>query len=188
MNNRDSLLEHALELFASRGYEAVGVQEICEAAGVTKPTLYHYHGSKRGLLEALLAGRYAPFAAQLERAAAYNGDLPRTLEAVAGDCFAFAEREPSVCRMMLLLWNASPTTESGETFRAHREAQERVMEELFASAAADHGNMRGRQRVYALTFLGMIHTYLGLASREGLRLDAPVVRRAVHQFSHGIYS
>jgi TetR/AcrR family transcriptional regulator len=55
MDNRSALLTHALQLFAARGYDAVGVQEIVEAAGITKPTLYHYFGSKRGLLDTLLA-------------------------------------------------------------------------------------------------------------------------------------
>ena len=35
-------------------------EEIVDAAGVTKPTLYHYFGSKRGLLAALLALRPEP--------------------------------------------------------------------------------------------------------------------------------
>ena len=51
MENRDHILDCALRLFAARGYDAVGVQEIVELAGLTKPTLYHYFGSKRGLLE-----------------------------------------------------------------------------------------------------------------------------------------
>ena len=55
--NREMILQKALELFAGRGYDAVGVQEICAAAGITKPTLYHYFGSKRGLLDALI-GHY----------------------------------------------------------------------------------------------------------------------------------
>ena len=42
MDNRARLLDCAQDLFAARGYDAVGVQEIVEAAGVTKPTLYHY--------------------------------------------------------------------------------------------------------------------------------------------------
>ncbi len=41
-DTRARILCHALQLFASRGYDATGVQEIVEAAGVTKPTLYHY--------------------------------------------------------------------------------------------------------------------------------------------------
>ena len=54
MDNKEKILRCALDLFYAKGYDAVGVQEIAEKAGVTKPTLYYYFGSKYGLLETLL--------------------------------------------------------------------------------------------------------------------------------------
>jgi len=57
MDNRSTILARALELWSERGYDAVGVQEIVDAAGITKPTLYHYFGSKRGLLDCLIEER-----------------------------------------------------------------------------------------------------------------------------------
>ena len=65
MDNREKILNCALELFHARGYDAVGVQEIAETAGVTKPTLYYYFGNKRGLLEALLSREYAQFRSEV---------------------------------------------------------------------------------------------------------------------------
>jgi len=53
VDSRAGLLHAALEPISRKGYDAVGVQEIAEAAGVAKPTLYHFFGSKGGLLEAL---------------------------------------------------------------------------------------------------------------------------------------
>ena len=50
MDNRQAILDSALTLFYEKGYDAVGVQQIVDAAGVTKPTLYYYFGSKQGLL------------------------------------------------------------------------------------------------------------------------------------------
>jgi AcrR family transcriptional regulator len=44
------LLAAATRLFAERGYDRTSVQEIVEAAGVTKGALYHYFGSKDDLL------------------------------------------------------------------------------------------------------------------------------------------
>ena len=54
MDNRQLIMEKALELFCARGYDAVGVQEIAEQSGITKPTLYYYFGSKQGLMETIL--------------------------------------------------------------------------------------------------------------------------------------
>ena len=44
------LMAAATRLFATRGYDRTSVQEIVEAAGVTKGALYHYFGSKDDLL------------------------------------------------------------------------------------------------------------------------------------------
>ncbi|WP_436736211.1 TetR/AcrR family transcriptional regulator [Streptomyces sp. BBFR102] len=49
------LLAAATRLFADQGYDRTSVQEIVEAAGVTKGALYHYFGSKEDLLQEVYA-------------------------------------------------------------------------------------------------------------------------------------
>ena len=71
MDNRETILETALDLFYTRGYDPVGVQDIAERSGVTKPTLYYYFKSKYGLLEQLLTSRSEAFAAELREACVY---------------------------------------------------------------------------------------------------------------------
>ena len=51
---RSRLLTIASELFYRDGIRTVGIEKICTAAGITKPTLYHYFGSKDGLVAAYL--------------------------------------------------------------------------------------------------------------------------------------
>jgi AcrR family transcriptional regulator len=46
---RDQLFSVALELFARRGYRATTMDDIAEAAGVTKPLVYQHFSSKRAL-------------------------------------------------------------------------------------------------------------------------------------------
>jgi AcrR family transcriptional regulator len=46
---RRQLFSVALELFAQRGYRATTMDDIAEAAGVTKPLLYQHFSSKRAL-------------------------------------------------------------------------------------------------------------------------------------------
>jgi len=53
---RERLLEEALGLFTAKGYAAASVREIVAAAGVTKPVLYYYFGSKEGLYLEIMAG------------------------------------------------------------------------------------------------------------------------------------
>jgi AcrR family transcriptional regulator len=188
MSSRTEILSQALELFATRGYDAVGVQQICTAAGVTKPTLYHYFGSKRGLLEALISERVRPLHQELVVATDYAGDLPANLEQVARVYFQCATREPDFYRLLLSLWFFAPASEAFQAALTHHTTQQALVEQLFERAAAQHGNMHGRQQIYARTFIGMIYTYIGLAINDFVQLDDTIVHRAVHQFSHGIYS
>ena len=67
VRSNDRILLRALELFSSKGYEATSVREICEAAGITKPTLYHFYGSKEGVYRALVDGSLEAFHANLVR-------------------------------------------------------------------------------------------------------------------------
>jgi AcrR family transcriptional regulator len=51
---RSQLLEVALERFAASGFHGTSMEEIADAAGVTKPVLYQHFGSKRTLYLELL--------------------------------------------------------------------------------------------------------------------------------------
>jgi AcrR family transcriptional regulator len=51
---RERILCEALRLFAARGYVHVSIEEIAEAAGVTKGAVYHWFADKADLGRALL--------------------------------------------------------------------------------------------------------------------------------------
>jgi AcrR family transcriptional regulator len=191
--NKAIILEKALELFAERGYEAVGVAELCEASLITKPTLYHYYGSKRGLLDAILAERGGVLAARVKEAAVYAaGDrargVPDGLERIA---FAFtrtAKEDSSFARLRLTLAFAPPSSEPGAAAAALNDALFAEVEAFFREAAKDHGNMRFRSRPYAAAFIGTVDTYVGLYLAQRIDLDEETVRGAVRQFMYGIFS
>ena len=51
---RSQLLEVAIDRFAANGFHRTSMEEIADAAGVTKPVLYQHFGSKRALYLELL--------------------------------------------------------------------------------------------------------------------------------------
>src|SRR4051795_7395003 len=63
----DTAVRQSMELFWRRGYEATSIQDLVEATGLGRGSLYAAFGSKDGLYEAALVG-YA------EQAAAANAE------------------------------------------------------------------------------------------------------------------
>ncbi|MBM9465168.1 TetR/AcrR family transcriptional regulator [Aeromicrobium sp. YIM 150415] len=53
-DTRTRLLNAAAEMIAASPGEDVSLRAICAAVGVKMPTLYHFFGSKRGLIEAVI--------------------------------------------------------------------------------------------------------------------------------------
>ena len=51
---RDQLLRVAEQIFASRPYDTVSIQEIADEAGVTRGLIHHYFGSRDGVMAALI--------------------------------------------------------------------------------------------------------------------------------------
>lgn len=99
----ERILHKALELFSRRGYQATSVREICESAGITKPTLYHFYGSKEGVYRALVEGALVNFQRSIERALGTPGPADSRLKAVARAYFGAASRQPELTRFILAL-------------------------------------------------------------------------------------
>ena len=51
---RQELLEAALTVFSQEGYEAARLEDIAQAAGVTRGAIYHHFGNKAGLFMVLV--------------------------------------------------------------------------------------------------------------------------------------
>ena len=188
MNTKEKILTSALALFASEGYENVGIQKIVAAVDVKKPTLYHHFGSKQGLLSDVLSAHYRPFLEDLTKASHYQGDLTASLEQIMKTYFRFVLQQPELYRLGLALSYASENSEGRQTMAPFLSQQLALITDLFAAAEADHGNMRGRSQRYGQSFLGQINTAItGYFYHQGALNDesAFVVCK---QFMHGIYS
>jgi AcrR family transcriptional regulator len=187
MDSRSALLRAALSLFAARGYDAVGVQEVAETAGVAKPTLYHFFGSKRGLLEALFTEYGSKLDDAVQQAAHYSGDLALTLDRVAAAYVRFATREPVFYRLELGLYFAPRQSDAHLVAVRHYTQRYMVLERLFSQAAREDGNMLNCPQYHAVTLVGIINSYIALQLNASAVVTARVRRDIVRQFSYGIY-
>lgn len=188
MDNKEKILICALDLFADKGYDAVGVQEIVEQAGITKPTLYHYFGSKEGLLRELLTTYHQSLLRRIEQEANYEGDLPLTMYKLTTFYFTYAKENKKFYRLLLGMRFYPPQSEAYKAASPLIQQQVGVLEQMFLNASKDHGNMRGRQYTYAITYLGMVNSYIEVYSDQEFKEQGQIVVKAIQQFMHGIYS
>lgn len=82
------LLSAATRLFAEQGFETTSVQQIVDAAGVTKGAMYHYFGSKDDLLYEIYARVLRVQTERMEREADSSQPVDSRLHAVASDVVA----------------------------------------------------------------------------------------------------
>ena len=106
----ERILSTALDLFAVKGYDATAVREICEAAGITKPTLYHFYGSKDGVLQALVTSGFERFRCLVDSALETPGTFRDKAKAVARALFKSATDQPLYWRFMHSIVWAPPGT------------------------------------------------------------------------------
>lgn len=63
-STRERLLEAAADLIAASPGEEFSLRSVCDQVGVQMPTLYHYFGSKAGLVEAVIERGFDLYMAQ----------------------------------------------------------------------------------------------------------------------------
>src|SRR6478609_7087482 len=81
----DDVMRAAVELFSTQGYANTSVQQIVEAAGVTKGAMYHYFESKDDLLFAIYERMLSLQKAHLGEITAGGGAIDDVLRAACSD-------------------------------------------------------------------------------------------------------
>ncbi|MGV3757952.1 MAG: TetR/AcrR family transcriptional regulator [Actinomycetota bacterium] len=77
---RQQLLEVALQVFGERGFHPTSMNDVAEAAGVTKPVLYQHFRSKRDLYREVLTDVGTQLLEEITKATAAAGTPHRQVE------------------------------------------------------------------------------------------------------------
>ncbi|MCW2831277.1 MAG: TetR/AcrR family transcriptional regulator [Aeromicrobium sp.] len=102
------ILDVASEQFGTHGFTATSVATVAELAGISKPLIYNYFGSKEGLFEACLDRGGSLLADEIERVA--RGDavgIERGMQTLDG---MFCLLEPRRYLWRLFFDSTAPTT------------------------------------------------------------------------------
>ena len=140
--SREAVLDAAERLMAEQGYEAATVAALVEEAGIPASSIYHYFGSKEGVLLAVMergAERFFAGAAGHRPARRLAGGAPagagRRRRATT------LERHPDFLRILVVM--AAQPVDAGEG-EVHRVVEPGARAGARAAAGADAARLRAR--------------------------------------------
>jgi AcrR family transcriptional regulator len=131
-SGRDRLLRSAANLLGTVGVD-VSTRAICDDAGVTAPTLYHYFGDRDGLLQAVVSHGFAQYLAR-KRSLESTGDPIEDIRLGWFDHQDWGVTNPAFYALMY--GRIRPGTHAA----AAGEGEQLLLEKL--EAAARHGLLR----------------------------------------------
>lgn len=107
-DTRRHILRAALKHFANSGYAAASVQQIVDAARVSKPALYYHFKDKAALFQALVDEAHDKEFELLRKAAARGGTLKGRLVEILAVLFEYFQENRELMRIALATMFASP--------------------------------------------------------------------------------
>lgn len=185
-NSRNEILTKALSLFARKGYEGVGVQEICANAGITKPTLYYFFKSKQGLLESIAENKGLELFQRLKDALVYRHDFIKGLTDSLIAELSFAAQEPEFFNLHCVLLNSAENSEEKKVYAPLSEKIFGLFTDFFMQSACEFGNMRGKEKLYALLYHNNITSLAALHATGKMEFSDETIYRIVHSFVYGV--
>jgi AcrR family transcriptional regulator len=112
VRSRELVLDAAERVMAEDGFEAATLARVVEEAGIPMSSVYHYYGSKDGILLAVMERGAERFFADLPRSDRGPGGPTRYLDIVISTAAETLERHPSFLRL-LIVFAAQPSSLAG---------------------------------------------------------------------------
>src|SRR5690349_21385680 len=129
---RSLLLEAATDLFAARGYHAVGIDDIGAAAGITGPGVYRHFASKQALLESLCDSAMSRMLEGAQHIPAEQPDAYAALQSLVDLHVGFSVGE----RALLGVWSREQRALSDDVRRSLR-GRQRAYEQVWRRVVAE---------------------------------------------------
>ena len=96
-----AIFQAAAALLEARGPAGLTTRAVCEAVGITAPTLYHHFGGKGALAIALVRQGRADFMSSRRRVPGASEDLMKQLRAHWDDAVDFTFKRPHLYALLL---------------------------------------------------------------------------------------
>lgn len=175
-SNREKILSCAQRLFFEKGYEAVGVQEIVDTVGITKPTLYYYFKSKHGLLECLLSQGAQVMLDKVKEVTETEGEFLQVFELVTREYVELAVENKEFYLMLVSLFSSAKDNEAFRTAKPYISQFLELFRHFFERYSKQQGVCMGNTDYLAISYVGIINMFM-LVSFERGELESELIQR-----------
>lgn len=184
---REELMKAALTLFTQRGYSATTVRELVEAAGVTKPVLYYYFGSKEGLFLELMRTHFGRLEALVNVYRKGEGSVRMRLTAMLDKGFAYVQKDLDFIRLMHAVYFGPPGEAPYFDFDAYHQRYHDLVTQ-FMEEGIERGEFRpGNAGDMAWIILGTVEIAIeDQICNQASRIDRDTLKRLLNLVFDGL--
>jgi len=185
MRSRERVLDAAERVMAEHGFEAATIARVVEEAGIPLSSVYHYYGSKDGILLAVMERGAERFFADLPEWNHRMGRPAEHLTTVLSTVAQTLERHPNFLRLLIVFAVQPPARAGGEidevVARVRRLGLDRLRDQIaiaFGDDPADAVTIR-LARIALATIDG---AFIARQAEDTIKLDdllAPLVPAVV---------
>jgi TetR/AcrR family transcriptional regulator, acrAB operon repressor len=181
LQTRQNLLDAALTVFSQKGYDAARLEDIADAAGVTRGAVYHHFGGKPELYMALVKDATGQGERLVQSAISKGGTFTEIAARIMADSLRLVEDDQRFGEVMaLMLFKTGDSPELGELKRMRFEQARNQVEGIavFFRSGIQQGILRADLDPYiaARGFLayqnGIINLWLANPQAFSIRQSA----------------
>lgn len=155
-NARDRLLDVALELFATRGYQAIGLRDLASELGLHAGSLYNHIENKQCLLFELIEGALSDLLADTKRrmrgASSHQDRLRRFVHAFVAFNLAKKHRLLLVTREFINL-----TDEQKQEVNQLKASYALLLNAIISAECGENGQSSDRSGLITEAVIGMLY-------------------------------
>jgi AcrR family transcriptional regulator len=170
---RRQLLDVALDVFAADGFHSTSMNDVAEAAGVTKPVLYQHFTSKRQLYLELLDDVGTRLGQEIATATAAAGSPRQQVESGFAAYFRFVQEHRNAYKLLFGGGSRRDAEFADSVRRVEEHLAKSIAELIEADIDPDH------RRTLAYGLVGIAETTSRLWVAEDLDHDPDVLARQV---------
>jgi AcrR family transcriptional regulator len=173
VKSRERVLDAAEEVMATEGFEAASVARVVEVSGVPVSSVYHYFGSKDGILLAVMERGARRFFAELPPPGPRRGRAVEHLHQVFAAVTTALERNPSFLRLLVVFAVQPPPSDDGRVAAVVDGVRETARDGLrteIAIAFGDDRRSRVTDQLVRLALAAFDGAFIAWQSDPGVRL------------------